>query len=229
MRFGRAMYDDSCSFRDELDTYERNKHWERTGINLLLSDLVDQRMSNLESMFLPDYLMKGFADATIDRMPIVADTIQLLPQQLVIPERMNQARLFFFGLLIVVVMLTFYKQASSFLLYFDVLLFLIIGLLGCFMLFMWLGTEHAVCAWNRNLLWAFPLHVAFAFLIPRNSEMAAKYAKYASWLLIIAWIHGLIAEQKYITEITPLLILIYLRLNRYSKQGNRFFTFRKFN
>lgn len=102
--------------------------------------------------------------------------------------------------------------------YVDVLLFLLLGLLGCLMLFMWFGTEHKVCTWNRNLLWAFPFHVVFAALIPKGSDKVKNYAKYASWLLILAVISNLMADQKYMAEIFPLLILIYLRLGNYSKQ-----------
>jgi len=32
------------------------------------------------------------------------------------------------------------------------------GLLGLFLLVMWLGTQHTVTSWNSNLLWAFPLN-----------------------------------------------------------------------
>jgi hypothetical protein len=125
-------------------------------------------------------------------------------------------------LLLGIVFLSLNRKTEVLLLYFDVLLFLILGLLGCFMLFMWFGTEHKVCSWNRNLYWAFPLHIVFAFLLPRRSEKVIKYAKYASWLLALSMIYGLFATQKYIPEITPLLLLILFRLGQYSKQTSYF-------
>ncbi len=33
------------------------------------------------------------------------------------------------------------------------------SIIGVFLLFMWLGTQHTVTSWNTNLLWAFPLNV----------------------------------------------------------------------
>jgi len=216
--FGHSMADDSCSFRTILDHYEKEKHWERFGVNLLMSNVVDNKMTNLQSMFLPDYLMKGFADATLDGKRVVAETIQLLPQTVYIPKEMNQPKLFFWGLLIIVIILSMNPNMKAPLLYFDVLLFLVLGLLGCFMLFMWFGTEHEVCKWNRNLLWAFPLHVVFAFMLPRRSEQVAAYAKYASWLLILSMIYSMFAIQKYMPEITPLLLLILYRLGKYSRK-----------
>lgn len=220
LQLGYAMANDSCSFRDVLDIYEREKHWERFGINLLMSDVVDRKMSNLQSMFLPDYLMKGFAGAIMDGRQLVLETIPLLPQQVQIPHRINQPRLFLWALLLAVVLLSANKRFRNALTYFDVLLFLVTGLLGCFMLFMWLGTEHAVCGWNRNIFWAFPLHVLLAVLIPRKSDLVGRYASYASWLLIVSVLYGVVAEQAYIPEITPLLILLFFRLNRYAIQGS---------
>ncbi|MBU3676979.1 MAG: DUF4105 domain-containing protein [Chitinophagaceae bacterium] len=75
--FGIAMSDDSLSFRELLDVYERNIHWERFGINLLLSSTVDRRMKGYESMFLPDYLQKGFHGAQLDGRPLVKQTLQV--------------------------------------------------------------------------------------------------------------------------------------------------------
>ena len=92
------------------------------------------------------------------------------------------------------------------------------------MLFMWFGTEHKVCTWNRNLLWAFPLHAVFAFLIPRMSEKAAAYARYASWLIVLALFYNLFAVQKYSAEFIPIILLIVFRLNRYAKHA-RFIKF----
>ena len=115
------------------------------------------------------------------------------------------------------------------LMYFDVLFFMLLGLLGCFMLFMWFGTEHQVCSYNRNIFWAFPLHVLFAFLIPRGSDRTIRYARYATWLLIASMFYSFFAIQPYIPEITPILIIILIRLNKYSKPGEMTsFRFRQF-
>jgi hypothetical protein len=166
--------------------------------------------------------MKGLRDATLDGNRLVGETLQLLPQVTQIPEESNQPKLFFWSLFFIIVLLSFYKSMQTPLLYFDVFLFMLLGLLGCFMLFMWLGTEHAVCAWNRNLYWAFPLHILFAYLLARHSPKVSSYARYASWLLIVSMIYGLIAEQKYIPEITPLLLLILIRLGKYARPSTNF-------
>lgn len=219
--YGPAITSDSISFRTLLDFYERNLHWERFGINLLMSHRVDEKMSSEQSMFLPDYLMKGFRGAQLDGRPVVAETLQLLPEPAIAKDVPNEPRLIFWGLLLMLVLLSFVPALKAPLLLFDVLFFMLLGLLGCLMLFMWFGTEHEVCAWNRNLLWAFPLHLVFAFLLPRKLELAANYARYASALLVLSMIYGLFAEQKYMPELTPLLLLTLFRLSRYSRNAGR--------
>jgi hypothetical protein len=221
-QFARVIADDSVSFRTILNYYERNIHWERFGINLLMSHQVDDKMTSYQSLFLPDYLESGLTKATLNGQPIVAETKILLPNQINGSDVPNQVRIFFWILLIIVFLLSINKKITSYLIYFDVLFFLVLGLLGCLMLFMWFGTEHKVCAWNRNLLWAFPLHIFFAFLLPRQSSKTAIYAKYASSLLFVSVIYGMFAEQKYIIEITPIIILIFWRLSKYAGVFNQF-------
>lgn len=216
--YGYVVKDDSVSFRTFLDYYERNVHWERFGINLLLSNKVDDKMNNAQSMFLPDYLMKGFRGATLDGQLVVKETIQLLPEPNFPIDLPNTPKHLFWILFALIVILSFSPKMKTPLLFFDVLFFLVLGLLGCFMLFMWFGTEHVVCAYNRNIFWAFPLHIVFAFLIPRQSAKAAQYARYASWLVVASLFYNLFAEQKYMDEIIPLILLIIFRLNRYSTQ-----------
>lgn len=222
INFSNVISNDSIPFRTLLNYYERNVHWERVGINLLMSNLVDNKMKSYESMFLPDYLFKGFSGVTLDGNKMVAGTINLLGAKNFGGNKLNEPRLYLWILLGFVVLLSFSKKMEIALKFFDVFFFMILGLLGFLMLFMWFGTEHKVCAWNLNLLWAFPLHLLFAFMIPRNYYKLAQYAKYASWLLIAAVFYNFFASQKYIVEITPVIILILLRLNHYSKQVKSF-------
>ncbi|MBL7765723.1 MAG: DUF4105 domain-containing protein [Chitinophagaceae bacterium] len=217
VEFGQVFAEDSVSFRTVLDYYERNLHWERFGINLLMSHQVDQKMNKSQSLFLPDYLMKGLSTSTLDGHPLIRETLQILPGDLPFSQTANQPKQIFWVLCVIIILISFSPKLKKFLVYFDVLFFMILGLLGCFMLFMWFGTEHQVCAWNRNLFWAFPLHLIFAILIPLQSPKVALYARYSSWLIIISLIYSLFAEQPYMSEITPLIFLILVRLSSYSK------------
>jgi hypothetical protein len=226
-QLGHIIADDSMAFRTVLNYYERNIHWERFGINLLLSKQVDNKMTNEQSTFLPDYLMRAIAVSTIDGSSIVKETMQLLPEKNNRNAATNEPKLYGWFLLLGVLLISF-SSMKKHLIYFDVLFFLMLGLLGFVMLFMWFGTEHTVCAWNRNLLWAFPLHIVFAFLIPRESTQKLLYAKYTSMLLVVSMFYSLFAQQEYIAEITPILILILYRLSKYSKPTMNHMAFKNF-
>jgi hypothetical protein len=218
LEYGQAIAPDSVSFRTLLNHYERNLHWERVGINLLMSHRVDEKMNSEHSMFLPDYLMKGFATARLDGSPLVPQTLQLLPEPGFPADTPNQPANIFWGLLLVVVLLSLFPAMRVPLLLFDTLFFMILGLLGFLMLFMWFGTEHAVCAWNRNLLWAFPLHLGLAFFIPRGGRTwTRQYARLCGILILLALLHNLFALQRFDPAFTPLILLAFLRLNRHSR------------
>jgi hypothetical protein len=215
--WSKIIPNDSVRFRTILDYYLRNAHWERFGINMLLTSNVDAYMTNQSIMFLPNYLMKGFQDATLDGHQLVAQTIQLLPESNPITDKPNIPKRVFWGLLIgvVIISLTRFKKL---LLFFDVFYFLVLGLLGCLMLFMWFGTEHASVKYNRNLFIFLPTHLIFAFLLPRKPTWVSKYAKVASWIILIGVLSSLFFTQKYMAELTPLILLTLYRLRHYTKQ-----------
>ncbi len=218
-KIGEAIKPKSKTFRDFTNHYLRNNHWTRVGINLLLSTPVDKKMTNEQAMFLPDYLMEGFRDATLDGKPIVEQTIEILPEKLDFSPRPNTARmtLWLFGFLAFLIWL----RARDKVIYFDTFFFLIVGILGCFMLFMWFGTDHQSCSWNRNLFWALPTHTVFAFLIPRKHQWIQPYARIAFYVLLIALAWNLWAAQTYILEITPIVLLLLWRLNYYRRDPEK--------
>ena len=220
---GKAIEPGTQTFRDFTNHYLRNNHWTRVGINLLLSTPVDKKMSNEQAMFLPDYLMKGFRDATLNGKPIVAQTIEILPETIDFSPLPNTPRmvLWLFGLVGFLIWL----KARSKMVYFDTFLFLIAGLLGCVMLFMWFGTDHQSCSWNRNLFWALPTHLIFAFLIPRKHKWIQPYARISFYVLLLALVWNLWAPQTFIVEITPIIILLLWRLYHYRRnpEKNQFY------
>ncbi len=229
IRFNPIIPNDSISFREILDYYERNLHWERVGINILMSNIVDRKMTSYESMFLPDYLMKGFDNATLDGNQLVKTKHILLDNNQFPNKAINTPRLAFWGVLIFFILISLVPNLKIVLKVADVVLFSILGLLGIFILFMWFGTEHKVCAWNLNLIWAFPLHLIFVFYIISDAKQKTLYAKNAYWILIAGLFYSILSSQKFIHEITPLIILLLWRLHIHSKNQllkNKFFFFK---
>ncbi len=228
---GLATRSDSISFRDRTDYYLRNNHWTLFGISLLLSTPVDKKMSNEQSMFLPDYLMAGFANAELNGQPFVAQTIEILPNKIDFRDTPNTVKMTFWLFALAVFLLSFSIKYSDKMVYFDTFFFLIIGLLGCFMLFMWFGTDHQSCRYNRNILWALPSHLLFAIFIPRKAAWLQQYAQIALGILLFALVWNLFAAQVYVAELTPIILLLLWRLNHYRKNRhnhNPYEQFRKF-
>jgi hypothetical protein len=199
-------YSDSVKFKDifpgptpsfrnfiheNLDKY--NQSWAKFGIDLALGSRLDRRPSDLEAMFLPYYVMKGFDSATVHNTPLVAS------KKTILNEKKHEEQKSFFtplvftvALLIIFGALSFTRSAwaKNILNVFDITYFLILGLLGCFLLFMWFGTDHYWCKNNYNLLWALPTHLPMAFVVLRNKPWIKKYfficaIIYA--LLVIFW------------------------------------------
>jgi len=73
---------------------------------------------------------------------------------------------------------------------FDIIFFLLIGLIGLLILFMWFGTEHQTAKNNFNIWWAFPLHSVMAFMVHKRSRMVKNYFTFvffSTLLLLVAW------------------------------------------
>lgn len=229
IQFNNMIPSDSLTFRNVLDDYERNLHWERTGINLLMTNIVNGKMNSYQSMFLPDYLMKGFDNTTLNGNQLVQSKVVLLTSGQFQNNNINQPLFIFWALFLGIFILSFYPQTQPILKIFDIVYFLILGVLGIFILFMWFGTEHKVCAWNLNVFWASPLHLIFSFLLIKKSEKLHTYAKYAFQILLLTLFYNFFFEKKFIPELMPLIFLTLWRLNHYSKLTsfrNKIFTFK---
>lgn len=211
------------SFRNHIHYYlDLNRmHWSKLGIDLLLGAKLDRHMNASEAMFLPDYLEKGF-DSSRSTLPLVEQKIPLYIKKE--PSEINHfsftAPGFLFSLfLIVVFALSFLKfnGAKTILALTDFLLFLITGLLGVLLVFMWAGTDHQICANNYNLLWALPTHLLAAFYIRKNSFFVKKYFLFTAILSSILLISWYFLPQELNPAFIPFAILIGWRSFRIAK------------
>ncbi|MGL6267706.1 MAG: hypothetical protein ACRC2O_07255, partial [Chitinophagaceae bacterium] len=112
--------------------------------------------------------------------------------------------------LIVVAALSFisFKGAENILALTDFLLFLITGMLGLLLVFMWVGTDHQICANNYNLLWAIPTHFLAAFFIRKKRPLVKKYFLFTAILSAILLISWYFLPQALNRAFIPLVILI---------------------
>ena len=102
----------------------------------------------------------------------------------------------------------------------DFLLFFILGLTGILLLFMWFGTDHALCANNYNLAWALPTNLIAAFVVHKRIAWLQQYFKVVFWITILLLITWIILPQRMNNAFLPLVVAIALRSRMLSQKKN---------
>ncbi|RMH81648.1 MAG: DUF4105 domain-containing protein, partial [Calditrichaeota bacterium] len=168
------------TFRQHLDPYLKRYPWVHLGIDLGLGAKADRPATPRETMFLPDYVFRAFAGATVrfqeQERPLVARTDTLLwfganPHG---GAALPWPTILFWGLVILVGAGSWKEATSpnksiSRMRWADGGLFGVTGLIGVIIALLWFATEHKVTAPNYHLLWAWPTHLpAVVFLLRRG-------------------------------------------------------------
>lgn len=176
-------YKDTLTHRDLLRPYLEEHHWSRFGIALILGSIIDNKTTLSETMFLPDYLEKAVANATINidgkKMPFVKKTNILFTQTDVntsVAKLLRPGFIFWALFILELIILGIELKNKKIYLVFDFIYFLFIGLIGLILFFAWFGTDHTAVVKNWNLLWALPTHFFIVFLFFfKNKPAFLKY------------------------------------------------------
>ena len=205
------------TFRDLIhESLDKGElYWSEFGIDLLLASRIDRKVTNMEAMFLPDYLMKGFDSASTGDQKLVSSKRILLRS---IPK-INESKSWFtplvFTMMLLVsgILLTYLKKgwAQHSVNVFDIGYFLILGLMGCFMLVMWFGTDHELCRDNYNIIWALPTHLLMSFFILKKKTIVKKYFGFTAILSFLLLLSLPILPQEMNTAFLPLILLSAIR------------------
>lgn len=208
---------DKTTSRDMIHYYlERGgQPWAELGIDILLGSRVDRAVSNDEAMFMPEFLMKGLADAKTQNVLLVTSTNILLQGDLAQDDSNKYQSLIV--LTIICVVIFFISRAKSLwakktISFIDGLLMYVTGLLGVLLLFMWFGTDHTVCKNNFNLVWALPFNLPVAFFLIKKPKWLSNYffiVSVITAIFIAAWFW---LPQHLNIALLPVVILL---LNRY--------------
>ena len=200
------------SYRQLLATCLRDSmEWWRLGVDLLLGLPADQRCTAPERMFLPAEMEAEMAQCTTSGVwtapYIVGPSRKLLPSGRT-PLKASFPPVVVFALLLAVVALWSIRAGkSTSLRVFDRVLFILAGLCGLFLCFMWFGTDHYCTAWNLNILWLSPLLILIAIRLERSPRWALWFQE-VMFLAAAVWVVwcGLSVA------IIPLIILLMLRV-----------------
>lgn len=193
--------------------------WGSFGINLALGTTLDQKISYEKYIYLPDYLYLTLKEAKkIDdgiEKPLVKKEVTILNFQ----EKKHATSwlnpVFIFSLLLLLTILITYRdmkreKRSK---WFDFSLFLINGLIGVLIVYLWFFTDHKTTPNNFNFLWGFAPNLLIAFFLLKK-----KAPKWISWylklclililVLILLWVFGV---QLFSLALIPLLGVFIVR------------------
>jgi hypothetical protein len=206
----------NTTFRNLIHFYlnRGGQQWSKLGIDILLGSPLDKKVTNSEAMFLPDYLLMAFDSATYKSNPLVSEKKILINEF----ENSKSNSLFnpltvFSVFFLLVAGLSFLKNDvwKRFFTFFDSMFFLVLGLLGLLLVFMWTTTDHAMCKNNFNLLWALPTDLPIAFMLFSKKEWIRKYFSIIFYLTLVLLITWFFLPQQLNTALLPISGIILIR------------------
>lgn len=183
------------------------QQWWTLGVDMLLGLPADHRCDEREAMFHPIKMMQTFAGSRLSQSDRNRDMVEQ-PTQHLADHREPLSRSFpplvVFALVFVAVALLTWKKLWP--RWADRTLFVLAGVVGLFLCFMWFGTDHYCTAWNLNILWASPLLILIAIRMERSPRWALWF-QLGCFAVATVWVAvcGLSAA------IIPIILMLALR------------------
>ena len=215
--FDGSYVDTEYSFRDLTDMYLEQQPWGDLGIDIGLGLPTDKIATPYEYMFLPDYVESGFAHASIIRNgksePLVEKTNIIYESH---PEEDASSTItptIAFTLFLILTLVVTYRDLTrrKITMYFDNIVFSILGVLGICLLLLWTATSHQAAAKNFNLLWALPTHLIAVIALGRQRRWLEKYFLMVTVIIVLLLATWPLLPQKLNYSLVPLVIAIGLR------------------
>ncbi len=224
MTFGkRIQYDysyanDSLSFRDLMDLYLDYHSWGDLGIDICLGSEIDATANGFHYQYMPLYLEEAILAATLETdstaVPLVDSSATINTSAGQPTDAGVKPMHFFVGLFFMIGLITHrgLKHKANYR-FIDIVLYGLTGLLGCFLLFLWFGTDH-LSVYNFNLIWAMPLNlVGLVFLLGKsraNNWLGSYFLGFGSLQVLLIFFRELLPQQIHFALI-PLALALALR------------------
>ena len=204
----------NLSYRVLIDRYLDNYGWADIGIDICLGTKIDDKSSNYNAMFLPEYLFSSLENATVGDKKLVFETrINNLDRDQIISRGIISPKIVFSIFLIISLYFSFkqIKYNNKFI-YFDSLLFFLSGMVGILILFLWFFTDH-ISTNNLNILWAFPLNILAPFFIIKrtDSRFLNNYMILSSFMTFLILLMWLFYPEYFNNNIMIFVLVIFMR------------------
>jgi hypothetical protein len=204
------------SIRELTDLYLENQPWGDLGIDIGLGSQIDKKATPYEYMFLPDYVESGLDHATIKQNGVSVPLVK--EKRIVYEERPEDAPkglphpLYIFSFIALIAGILTYrdwkKQKLS--TWLDAIIFIVTGLVGVMLTFLWFGTDHN-SAYNYNLLWALPTNLLVPIAFIRQPAWLKKYFLVVAVIAVLTLLLWPVLPQKLNIALVPIVITIALR------------------
>ena len=199
------------TMRQLLHPYLTKMPWTRFGIDLVLGYSADRRASPEDFMFLPDHIHDIFAHTQIPAGPLVASGRRI--PEWSFPEASVKAGFFDSPLLVmclvaVIGLLSMANPRTERI--FDFIFWLVLGLAGLIIAFLWFATDHSSTKMNLNILWALPTHL-LVFWRNRRTELMDNYFTGTAILAALTLIFWKFIPQEMPTPAIPIVILVIVK------------------
>ena len=187
---------EGMSYRDYLHLAMKDKlEWWAMGVDLLLGLPADHKCTVEEASFYPLVMQQEFAGAKREDAPLVDPSVTLLTENRdEVSDSFPPFVVFALLFALVAVSKVCDKRLNFNFSIFNLLtriLFVLAGIIGLFLLFMWFGTNHYCTEWNLNILWASPLLIWMAVYLERTPRWALwiQLVMFAVALVWVVWCH----------------------------------------
>jgi hypothetical protein len=218
---------EELTFRNHLHTYldKAKMEWTRLGIDVILGLEADKKMGISNAMFLPEFLLQGVGVASLGNKKLASEPLVLLPDQQPVPVTLSfwQKPIFVFGLVALLLLSNLIFQSGVFFSIQSIvekILFVSSGLFGCFLLFLWLGTDHQSMTNNLNLVWAFPLNLFLAFKPKQIPTWLKYYSKIYTVAVLVLFLVAIIKPGIIPFELFTLMLALSYRSWIWAKSIN---------
>ena len=221
LQYGEDMNDTNTgeSFRSIVHQFTKDNAWSQFGIDLLLGSEADKPISKRAMMFIPSYLKNYFDNARIASQgkPLVL----LHNQPVVIPSAAKERHdtpltpfrcaLFLFIVTSALTIFGIHKRMSFW--YFDLILFMLAGIVGCSLAFMSLFSQHPTVSPNYLVFLFQPLHLILLpwFIHKVKKLMRSRYLMALTIELTLFILLWAIIPQKIPLAVIPLALCLLTR------------------
>lgn len=209
---------DGKTIRDLMEDYLDYQPWGDLGIDIGLGTQVDREATDLEYMFLPEYIHKAFAGAEILRdsisVPLVSRSeVAFMPEeQIHVNGLLTPFNLFVMVFFIVGLITHRNMKHGKRTKWIDAILFSVVGFAGWWVVFLWFGTEH-LSQRNLNILWAIPFHLPLIFFASkeRYRRFFRVYFKATAYWYCVVLLTWALLPQPLHQSLVPLVLTLVLR------------------